>query len=505
MVNNIISGLSTATTITSFMYAVVGCILGMTIGILPGLGPVATIALLIPITYHLPMESAIFMLAAIYYGAQYGGSITSILLNMPGEASSTMTAIDGYKMTLRGQASSALFVSAVGSFFAGCAGSIMVLFFSATLSKLAFSLGPLEYFLLILLGLTACVRVTSMSFSSAMGVLLVGLLIGTVGTNPITGFERLTFGSLALSDGVNFTIVAMGLFGVGEILDNLTSGILHTGIRSSTVNLMQRIKESYWKAILRGTVVGAFFGILPGGGAVVSSFAAHAVEKQIKNKDEKYLVGEGNIRGVAGPESANNAAAQTSFIPLLSLGIPPNASIALIFGAMAMHNIVPSPQLIDDHPTLFWGIIMSMFASNIILVIFNLPLIKIWLLFLRIPFSKIYPTILFLCLLGAYSIRNSAFDVYLLLLFGIVGALIKKAKIDPTLLIMGVVLGPILEENFVRTVAISRGNDAILANNPIAIVLLLIIAAILLAPLLTRTIRQHIEQKIKATVDLTDK
>ncbi|MFN8986785.1 MAG: tripartite tricarboxylate transporter permease, partial [Burkholderiales bacterium] len=408
---NLALGFSVAFTPEALMYCLLGCLLGTLIGVLPGIGPVATIAMLLPATFTLAPELSLIMLAGIYYGAQYGGSTTAILVNLPGESSSVVTALDGYQMARQGKAGTALGIAALGSFFAGCVATLLLAAAAPPLAQIAFKFGPAEYFSLMTLGLIAAVVLAHGSVIKAIGMILLGLLLGLVGTDVNSGMARFNFSIPELSDGIGFVAVAMGVFGFAEIIKNLEQGEEREIFVNKVGRLlpsMQDMKEAF-PAVLRGTGLGSLLGILPGGGAVLASFSAYTLEKKIAKDSSQF--GKGDIRGVAAPESANNAAAQTSFIPLLTLGIPPNPVMALMVGAMIIQGIQPGPQVMSEKPQLFWGMIVSMWIGNLMLVILNLPLIGMWIKLLTVPYRLLYPAILTFCCIGVYSLSNSPFDV----------------------------------------------------------------------------------------------
>ena len=476
--SNLALGFETAFTLQNLLYCFIGCILGTLIGVLPGLGPIATIAMLLPATYALPPTAALIMLAGIYYGSQYGGSTTAILLNIPGETSSVVTAIDGYQMARNGRAGVALFTAGMGSFFAGCVATLVLAAFAAPLSQLAFKFGPAEYFSLMVLGLIGAVVLASGSLIKAIGMIVLGLLMGLVGTDVNSGVSRYAFDIPELSDGIGFVSVAMGVFGFAEIMTNLEKKGEDEGFLNKMTTMIptkQDIKRMI-PAILRGTTIGSILGILPGGGAALASFGAYSVEKKASKYSHEF--GKGAIEGVAGPESANNAAAQTSFIPLLTLGIPPNAVMALMVGAMTIHNIQPGPQVMTSNPALFWGLIASMWIGNMMLIILNLPLISMWVQLLKIPYRFMYPAILVFCCIGVYTVNNTVFDVYVTAAFGIVGYLFTKLGCEPPPLLLGFILGPMMEENFRRALLLSRGDFSTFVTRPLSLGLL--IAAALL-------------------------
>jgi putative tricarboxylic transport membrane protein len=494
LLNNLALGMSVAITAQNLMYCLFGCILGTLIGVLPGIGPVPTIAMLLPITYSLPPIAALIMLAGIYYGAQYGGSTTAILVNLPGESSSVVTCLDGYQMARNGEAGKALSVAAIGSFIAGCFGTLLIAAFAAPLAEVALKFGPAEYFSLMVLGLIAAVVLASGSVIKAVAMIVLGLLLGIVGTDVNSGVARYSFGIPELTDGIGFVIVAMGAFALSEILMNLEDKTERELFTKSVKGLL--IKWSDFKAslgaILRGTALGSVLGILPGGGALVASFAAYTVEKKMKPKPGEVPFGKGNIRGVAGPEAANNAGAQTSFIPLLTLGIPPNAVMALMVGAMTIHNIQPGPQVMTSNPQLFWGMIASMWVGNLMLVILNLPMIGVWIKLLQVPYRILYPAILLFCCVGVFSLQNNVFDIYLTVLFGILGYIWAKLKCEPAPLLLGFILGPMMEENLRRAMLLSRGDATVFVTRPISAVMLGL-AALLLLIVIAPSIRKKRE------------
>jgi putative tricarboxylic transport membrane protein len=476
-------GFGTALTAVNLLYALIGTLLGTLIGVLPGIGPVATIAMLLPTTYSLEPVSALIMLAGIYYGAQYGGSTTAILVNMPGESSSVVTCLDGYQMARKGQAGAALAIAALGSFFAGSCATLLVAGVSLPLSALALKFGPAEYFSLMVLGLIGAVVLAHGSLVKAIAMIILGLLLGIVGTDVNSGVERFTFGIPELSDGIGVVVVAMGLFGFAEIILNLESTekreVIKTRLRGMWLTKSQ-LREAA-PAVLRGTALGSMLGVLPGGGAMLSSFASYSIEKKLAKDPSQF--GKGAIRGVAGPEAANNAGAQTSFIPLLTLGIPENAVMAMMVGAMTIHNIQPGPQVMTSNPQLFWGLIASMWVGNLMLVVLNLPLIGIWIKLLTAPYRMLYPAILLFCAIGVYTVNNTSFDVMQTAFFGALGVLFAKLECEPAPLLLGFVLGPMMEENLRRALLLSRGDATVFATRPIsagllaaAILLVLVIA-----------------------------
>ena len=486
-------GFGVALTPINLLYALIGVLLGTLIGVLPGIGPVATIAMLLPTTYALQPVSALIMLAGIYYGAQYGGSTTAILVNMPGEASSVVTCLDGHQMARKGQAGAALAVAALGSFFAGTVATVLVAAVSTPLSELALKFGPAEYFSLMVLGLIGAVVLAHGSLVKAIAMIVLGLLLGIVGTDVNSGVARFDFGIPELSDGIGVVVVAMGLFGFAEIIVNLESTevrqLIETKLKGMWLTKAQ-FKQA-WPAVMRGTALGSVLGVLPGGGAMLSSFASYTVEKKLAKDPSQF--GKGAIQGVAGPESANNAGAQTSFIPLLTLGIPENAVMAMMVGAMTIHNIQPGPQVMTSNPKLFWGLIASMWVGNLMLVVLNLPLIGIWIKLLTVPYRMLYPAILLFCAIGVYTVNNTSFDVAQTAFFGFLGVLFFKLECEPAPLLLGFVLGPMMEENLRRAMLLSRGDPFVFMQRPISAGLL-IAAALLIIVIGLPNIRKKREE-----------
>jgi len=472
-------GFLVAATPQNLLFCLVGALCGTLIGVLPGLGPVATISLLLPATYALDPVSAIIMLSGIYYGAQYGGSTTAILINIPGEAASVVTAIDGHMMARQGRAGEALAIAALGSFFAGCVGTIVIAAAGPPLATLAQEFQSPDYFALMVLGLVSAVVLANGSILRAISMILLGLLLGSVGSDISSGLPRMTMGMYELSDGVNFVAIAMGLFGVAEVVSNLesksTKAVEVAKINSLLPSIATLLSAKF--AVMRGTILGIIFGILPGAGATVASFSAYALEKKVSKDPSRF--GKGAIEGVASPEAANNAAAQTTFIPLLTLGIPTSAVMALMVGALTLHGITPGPLIIEKQPDLFWGLVASMFIGNLMLVVINLPMIGIWVRFLNIPYRMLFLIIIVVSAIGVYSVNNSTFDVYLTLVFGVLGYLLRKLDAEPAPLLMGFVLGPAMEENMRRSLIISQGDYSIFIQRPISLVLLLVALALL--------------------------
>ena len=484
LVDHLMLGFGVALTPTNLLYALIGTVLGTLIGVLPGIGPVATIAMLLPSTFALEPVSALIMLAGIYYGAQYGGSTAAVLVNMPGEAASAVTCIDGHQMALRGQAGVALSVAAIGSFFAGCVATLLIAAFSVPLSHLALQFGAAEYCSLMILGLIGAVVLAHGSLLRALAMIVTGLLLGIVGTDVNSGVPRFTFGLPELVDGIGVVVVAMGLFGFAEIILNLEGDKSREVVRAKVGSLLVsgKLLRQAFPAILRGTGIGSVLGLLPGGGAMLSSFASYAVEKRLADDPSRF--GKGAIEGVAGPESANNAGAQTSFIPLLSLGLPENAVMALMMGAMMVHNIQPGPRVVVSNPELFWGFIASMWIGNLMLVVLNLPLIGIWIKLLSVPYRLLYPAILLFCAIGVYSINNAPMDVLFTAFFGLVGLVVLKLRCEPAPLLLGYVIGPLMEENLRRSLLLSRGEWSVFVTRPISAGLLALAALLLILTIL---------------------
>lgn len=486
LLNNLALGFQTALSLTNLMYAFFGAMLGTLIGVLPGLGPVATIAMLLPSIYSLDATPALIMLAGIYYGAQYGGSTTAILINVPGESSSVVTAIDGYQMARQGRAGAALAAAGLGSFFAGCVGTIIIAAFAPPLTELAFKFGPAEYFSLMVLGLIGAVVLASGSLIKAISMILLGLLLGQINTDVISGTPRYSFDIAELTDGINFVVIAMGVFGFGEIIANLGKPAEHREVFTKDVKGLWPTRDDFreaWPAVLRGTTLGSILGVLPGGGALLASFAAYTLEKKIA-KNPRVPFGKGAIQGVAGPESANNAGAQTSFIPMLTLGIPPNAVMALMVGAMTIKGIQPGPQVMTSNPELFWGLIASMWIGNLMLVVLNLPLIGIWIKLLTVPYRFLFPAIVTFCCIGSYTLNNNSFDVYLTAGFAIVGYLFYKLGCEPAPLLLGFILGPMMEENLRRALLLSRGDWSTFMTRPLSAGLLIAAALMVIVVML---------------------
>ncbi|MCU0817872.1 MAG: tripartite tricarboxylate transporter permease [Beijerinckiaceae bacterium] len=492
LLTNLAHGFAVAVTPMNILLCLIGALVGTLIGVLPGIGPIATIAMLLPITYKLDPTGALIMLAGIYYGAQYGGSTTAILVNLPGESSSVVTAIDGHQMAKKGRAGTALAIAAIGSFIAGTFGTILVAALGKPLTSVAQAFGPADYFSLMVLGLVCAIVLASGSVLKAIAMIFLGLLLSTIGTDLETGEQRMTFGLLPLADGIEFVTLAMGMFGFAEILRNLENTESRDLVQQKVTNLMPTkadMKEAA-PAIARGTVLGSILGILPGGGAVLAAFGAYTLEKKIAKNPQEF--GKGAIRGVAGPESANNAAAQTSFIPLLTLGIPPNAVMAVMVGAMTIHGIVPGPQIMTKQPDLFWGLIASMWIGNLMLVIINLPLVGLWVRLLRVPYRMLFPAILLFCAIGVYSINNQPFDVVLTAFFGLTGYMLIKLGFEPAPMLVAFVLGKIMEEKLRQAMLLSRGDPWTFldfSKHPISTVLI-VVSVVLLILAVTPALRK---------------
>jgi putative tricarboxylic transport membrane protein len=468
----------------NLFFCFIGVLIGTLIGVLPGIGPVATISLLLPSTFQITPVSAIIMLAGIYYGAMYGGSTTSILVNIPGEAASVVTCLDGYQMARQGRAGPALGIAAFGSFIAGTLAVIIIMLIAPPLARFALRFGPPEYFTLMFLGLTVLTYLASGSMFKALMMACVGIFLGTIGTDAISGLERFTYRSYTLMDGVGLVPVIMGLFGISEVLLNIEQPMKREIFKTSLSNLFPTLRD--WRdsilAIIRGTFIGFFLGILPGGGAVIASFGAYAVEKRISKHPERF--GTGAIEGVASPEAANNAASQGAFIPLLTLGIPANVVMAILLGALMIHGIKPGPLLMKQHPDLFWGVIGSMYIGNVMLLILNLPLIGIWVKILKIPYPILFPLILLFCLIGSYSLNNNIVEVMIMILFGIVGYLMKKFEYEGAPLILAFVLSPLLENALRQSLIMSHGSFAIFLTRPISLVFFIVSIFLLVSPLM---------------------
>jgi TctA family transporter len=472
LMSHLLLGLQTAATLANLFYCFIGVFLGTAIGVLPGLGPTATIAMLLPVTFVLPPVTALIMLAGIYYGSQYGGSTTSILVNLPGEAASVVTTLDGYQMAKQGKAGAALAASAIGSFFAGTVATFLIAGFGPPLAAIALKFGPAEFFSLMVLGLVASVVLAQGSLLHAIGMVILGLLLGLIGTDVNSGTQRFTFGIDELADGIGFVTVAMGMFGLGEIIRNLENEEQRSVMVKKITGLWPT-REDFKRMvapILRGTIIGSALGILPGSGSILGSFAAYSIEKKVSKNRAEF--GKGAIEGVAAPESANNAGAQTSFIPLLTLGIPSNPVSALMVGAMIIHGIQPGPSVLNEQPALFWGMIVSMWIGNLFLVVLNYPLIGMWVRMIMIPYRLLFPGILVFCAIGVFSLKNATFDVYLMALFGVLGYVFSKLGCEAAPMLLAFILGPLMEEYLRRAMLLSRGNPWVFVQRPISATLL---------------------------------
>jgi len=493
LLSNLALGFATAGTPWNLFYCLIGVVLGTLIGVLPGIGATATIAMLLPITFQLEPVSSLIMLAGIYYGAQYGGSTTAILINMPGESSSAVTAIDGYQMARQGKAGTALAVAALGSFFAGTVATLLVAIFAPPLTVIALKFGAAEYFSLMLLGLVSAIALAHGSVLKALAMVVLGLLLGMVGTDIYTGAPRFTFGVTEYADGLNFVALAVGVFGIAEILRNL-EGEQDRSVLTTKLGALWPSRDDLKRMVapmVRGTVLGSALGILPGGGAILASFASYTVEKRLSKNPAEF--GHGALEGVAGPESANNAGAQTSFIPLLTLGIPANPVMALMVGAMIIQGIVPGPNVATEQPALFWGIIASMWIGNLMLIVLNLPLIGLWVRLLMVPYHVLFPVIMAFCSIGVYSVNSNVYDLYAVAGFGLLGYILMKLRCEPAPLLLGFVLGPMLEENLRRAMILGRGDPTTFLTRPISATLLALTLIVLVIVLLPQVRKKRAE------------
>lgn len=475
----------------NLFFCFLGVLIGTLVGVLPGLGPVAAISLLLPTTFHVTPVSAIIMLAGIYYGAMYGGSTTSILVNIPGEAASVVTCLDGYKMARQGRAGPALGIAACGSFIAGTIGIIGLMLIAPPLAKMALKFGPPEYFSLMVMGLTILTFLASGPMWKALLMAAFGLFLGCIGMDTLMGATRFTFDIVELSDGIGLVPVVMGLFGISEVLLNVEQSMERSIFETKIKNLLPTLRD--WAdslgAIFRGTVIGFFLGVLPGGGAVISSFVSYAVEKKVSKYPEKF--GTGVIQGVAGPESANNAATGGAFIPLLTLGIPANAVMAILLGALMIHGMQPGPMLVKEHPGLFWGAVTSMYLGNVMLLVLNLPLIGLWVKILKVPYPILFPLILLFCLVGSYSLNNSITEALIMVIFGLIGYLFKKFEYEAAPLVLALVLGPMMETALRRSLLLSAGDPMIFLTRPISAALMLISFFLLAFPFVPWLKKKH--------------
>jgi putative tricarboxylic transport membrane protein len=484
LIGNLGLGFATALSPTNLALCFVGCLVGTLIGVLPGIGPIATIAMLMPLTFKVDPTGALIMLAGIYYGAQYGGSTTAILVNIPGEATAVVTTLDGHAMARKGQAGIALGIAAIASFFAGTVATLVIAAIGAPLTKLALLFGPAEYFGLMVFGLGLAIVLARGSVLKACIMVVFGLLLATVGQDLETGQERLTLGLSDLADGIDFAVLAMGVFGIAEILRNLESPEARDVVRGTIGRLLPSLADlrRAFGPIVRATGLGAVLGILPGNGAVLAPFASYTLEKKLAKDPSRF--GKGAIEGVAGPEAANNAGAQTAFIPLLTLGIPPNAVMALMVGAMTIHGIIPGPLVMTKSPNLFWGMIASMWIGNVMLLIINLPLIGLWVRLLKVPYRMMFTIIVLFCSIGIYSINNNPADVYFTAFFGFVGYALIKLGLEPAPMLLGFVLGRLMEEKLRQALALSEGSFMTFIERPVSAVLLLLALAVIVVAVL---------------------
>jgi putative tricarboxylic transport membrane protein len=496
VISNLGVGFAVALTIQNSAYCFIGVLLGTVIGVLPGIGPVTTVAMLLPISFTLQPEPALIMLAGIYYGAQYGGSTTAILVNIPGEASSVVTTIDGHQMARQGRAGPALGIAALGSFFAGCAATLLIALAAPPLATIALQFGPAEYFSLMVCGLIAAVVLARGSLLKAIAMVILGLLLGLVGTDVNSGARRLNFGMTGLVDGIEFVAISMAIYGIADVVYNLEKGQAASVVAGAVGRIWPSLADlrQCTGSILRGTGLGAILGVLPGGGALLASFAAYTLEKKVAKPPRQF--GNGDIRGVAAPESANNAGAQTSFIPMLTLGIPGNPTMAMMIGALMIHGIAPGPRVMTDRPGLFWGLIASMWLGNLMLVILNLPMVGVWVRLLRVPYRLLYPAIVAFCCIGTYTINNKPFDLFVMAFFAVFGYLALKLDCEPAPLILGFVLGPMMEENLRRALLISRGDPMVFLQEPISLAFLVAAAGLLLV-IAAPAIRLRREEALK--------
>jgi TctA family transporter len=484
ILQNLVTGFGAAASWENLSFCLLGCVLGTLVGVLPGIGPVATIAMLLPLSYGLSPLASLIMLAGIYYGAQYGGSITSILVNMPGEPSSVVTCIDGHPMAREGRAGPALAAAALGSFFAGCVGTLVLAGFAPILAVFTTKFTSVEFFSLMVLGLLSAIIMAQGSLLKAVAMIFVGLLLGLAGTDVNTGTARYTFGVSELFDGIGFLPLVLGLYGINEVMANLERPVVRQKLAAEVRHVWPTRDDisRAWPAVLRGTGLGSLLGILPGGGAVLASFASYTFEKKVAREPQRF--GRGAIEGVAGPESANNAAAQTSFIPLLTLGLPSNVVMALMMGAMIIQGIAPGAAVIDKRPDLFWGMVASMWIGNLMLIVINLPLIGIWVRLLSIPYRLLFPCILMFCLIGIYTVNSSTTDIFLTALFAAFGYVLYKFGCEPAPLVLGFILGPLMEENLRRSMLLSRGDPSIFFTRPLSLTLLVLSALLVVAVVL---------------------
>jgi TctA family transporter len=479
--DHLIFGFGVAFSLENLLYCLVGVLVGTLIGVLPGIGPLATIAMLLPLTFNVPPVAALIMLAGIYYGAQYGGSTTAILVNLPGETSAVVTCLDGYQMARQGRAGPALAIAAIGSFFAGTVCTLLIALFGPPLADLALRFNSADYFSLMLMGLVAAAVLARGDTSTSLAMVVMGLLLGIVGTDVNSGVRRFTLGLTELIDGIGFVVLAVGVFAVGEIVSNLGEPGEREVFASRVTDLFPTRADlaRSFGPIVRGTGIGAFFGVLPGTGPAIASFASYMVEKRLARDPSRF--GRGAIEGVAGPESANNADAQCKFIPMLTLGLPASGVMALMLGALTIHGVAPGPQVMTQRPELFWGLVASMWIGNLMLLLLNLPLVGLWTSLLRVPYRLLFPAIMVFSVLGVYSVNNSSFDVYLAALFGVLGFVWIRLGCSPAPILLGSVLGPMLEENLRRALVVSRGDPSVFVTRPISLVFVVATVLILVA------------------------
>jgi len=486
IIGNVALGLSVALQPINILYCFIGVFVGTLIGVLPGIGPLAAMSLLLPVTYGASPEAGIIMLAGIYYGSMYGGSTTAILVNIPGEAASVVTTLDGYQMARQGRAGPALGMAAIGSFIAGTLAVVGLMLVAPTLARFALKFGPTEYFSLMVLGLSVVTYLSHGSLLKALIMAAFGLVLGLVGMDSISAVPRLTFGRLELLDGIDMVPVIMGLFGIAEVLTNLEREAERTVFTAKLKNLLPSAQD--WREsagpLARGSIIGFLLGVLPGGGGIIASFVSYAIEKRLAKHPEKF--GKGAIAGVAGPEAANNAGAGGGFIPLLTLGIPPSAVMAILLGALIIHGLQPGPLLMTQNPDIFWGIVCSMYVGNVMLLILNLPLVGLWVQVLRIPYRVLFPMIVLFCLIGVYSINNSVFDLYVMVAFGLLGYLAKKVGYEPAPLVLAIVLGPMMENNLRKALIISDGQLSAFVERPISLVCLILSLLVLLSAMVPK-------------------
>jgi Uncharacterized protein conserved in bacteria len=494
--DGLLLGFSTATTFTNFVYCFLGVLLGTAVGVLPGLGPIATISMLLPFTFGLPVDTALIMLAGIFYGSQYGGSTTAILMNLPGEASSVVTTLDGHAMAKQGKAGRALAAAALGSFFAGTVGTLFIVVSAPLLASLALTFGPAEYFSLIVLGLITSMVLASGSLLTAFGMALFGVLLGMIGTDVNSGAARFTFDTPHLLDGLDFVVVATGIFGLGDVLANLEDERSRAAGVAKVSSLFPTRED--WRRmtapVLRGTGIGVLLGVLPGAGVLLASFSAYALEKKVSRHPEEF--GKGAIEGVAAPEAANNAAAQTCFIPMLTLGLPGTATMALMIGALVVQGVQPGPEILTQQPSLFWGLVVSMWLGNLMLLFLNLPLVGMWAKLISVPYHYLFPMICVFVAIGVYSINNSVFDVYMMALFGVLGYFFRKVGAEPAPLILAMILGPMAEEYLRRALLISHGDASVFFTSPLSLGTL-IVAALLLLSIISPRFRKVREEGLQ--------